>query len=389
MRTLDKGTLYWVTGLSGAGKTTIGNALYYELKKKQSSLVILDGDILKKLVGDSLGYSKEDRKKRAYYYSNLCKILTDQGISVIICTIAMYDEVREWNRNYIERYIEIFLKVDKKVLIQRDRKGLYSGQTAGTIKEVAGMDLEVEFPKNPDIIIENDGTKSVDECVEQIVQYNLKVQDTFSRDVVYWNQFYNKEGKNIQNPSDFAQFVLPYLKSGKRLMDIGCGNGRDSIYFAKNRILVTGVDASETAIEQLQKEQIENGHFVCDDFVTCKALYQMQYDYFYSRWTIHAISKRQEDELLQNITESLREDGLLLVEVRSINDELYGKGSLVEKNAYIYNSHYRRFIDKTEFRKKLENLGFEIISEEEKKGFSKTKESDPTLIRIIAKKKNK
>ena len=56
MRILDKGTLYWVTGLSGAGKTTIGNALYYELKKKQSSLVILDGDILKKLVGDSLGY---------------------------------------------------------------------------------------------------------------------------------------------------------------------------------------------------------------------------------------------------------------------------------------------------------------------------------------------
>ena len=63
MRTLDKGTLYWVTGLSGAGKTTIGNALYYELKKKQSSLVILDGDILKKLVGDSLGYSRRQKKE--------------------------------------------------------------------------------------------------------------------------------------------------------------------------------------------------------------------------------------------------------------------------------------------------------------------------------------
>ncbi len=60
------------------------------------------------------------------------------------------------------------------------------------------MDLEVEFPKNPDIIIENDGTKSVDECVEQIIQYNLKVQDIFSRDVVYWNQFYNKEGKTFR-----------------------------------------------------------------------------------------------------------------------------------------------------------------------------------------------
>ena len=52
---MGKGTLYWITGLSGAGKTTIGNALYYELKKKQDNLIILDGDILKKLVGNSLG----------------------------------------------------------------------------------------------------------------------------------------------------------------------------------------------------------------------------------------------------------------------------------------------------------------------------------------------
>ena len=103
---MGKGTLYWITGLSGAGKTTIGNALYYELKKKQDNLIILDGDILKKLVGNSLGYSQSDRKKRAYYYSNLCKTLTDQGISVVICTIAMYDEVRDWNRANIEKYVD-------------------------------------------------------------------------------------------------------------------------------------------------------------------------------------------------------------------------------------------------------------------------------------------
>lgn len=64
---MEKGILYWITGLSGAGKTTVGNALYYELRKYKDNVVILDGDILKRLVGDSLGYSKEDRKKRAYY----------------------------------------------------------------------------------------------------------------------------------------------------------------------------------------------------------------------------------------------------------------------------------------------------------------------------------
>ena len=137
---MGKGTLYWITGLSGAGKTTIGNALYYELKKKQDNLIILDGDILKKLVGNSLGYSQSDRKKRAYYYSNLCKTLTDQGISVVICTIAMYDEVRDWNRANIEKYVEIFLNVNKDILMKRDRKGLYSGQSAGKIENVAGME---------------------------------------------------------------------------------------------------------------------------------------------------------------------------------------------------------------------------------------------------------
>ncbi len=384
---MEKGTLYWITGLSGAGKTTIGNALYYQLREKQDNLVILDGDILKRLVGDSLGYSKEDRKKRAYYYSNLCKTLVDQGISVIICTIAMYDDVREWNRKHIERYVEVYLKVDKNILLQRDRKGLYSGQAAGKVKEVAGMDLDVEFPKNPDIIIENNGEKSVEECVKQITNYKVLVQDTFNRDVAYWNQFYEKDLKEIQEPSDFAKFVLTYLEPGKKLMDIGCGNGRDSVFFASNKMVVTGVDASETAISRLQKYNLVDSLFVCDDFVTCKALYQMQYDYFYSRWTIHAISERQEDELLRNITDSLKMEGLFFVEVRSTKDELYGQGEQIAKNTFIHNDHFRRFIDKDEFQEKLENLGYKIIYVEERDGFSKTNDSNPTLIRMIAKKK--
>lgn len=128
---MEKGILYWITGLSGAGKTTIGNALYYKLRQNKSNIIILDGDILKNLVGDSLGYSREDRKKRAYYYSNLCKTLTDQGISVVICTIAMFDEVRTWNRKKVEKYVEVFLRVKKETLVARDRKNLYSRQASG------------------------------------------------------------------------------------------------------------------------------------------------------------------------------------------------------------------------------------------------------------------
>ncbi|MDD5999635.1 MAG: adenylyl-sulfate kinase [Lachnospiraceae bacterium] len=385
---MEKGTLYWITGLSGAGKTTIGNALYYELKQKQDNLIILDGDILKKLVGDSLGYSKEDRRKRACYYSNLCKILTDQGISVIICTIAMYDSVREWNRENIERYVEVFLRVSKDILLKRDRKGLYSGHSKGKIVNVAGMDQGVEFPKHPDIIIENDGTRTVAECVKEIVEYDVKVTDTFNRDVEYWNQYYKEELNEIKQSSDFAKFVLPYMERRKKVMDIGCGNGRDSLFFVANGMEVTGIDASETAIRKLNQLHIENSLFVCDDFVTCKALYQMQYDYFYSRWTLHAISERQEEALLKNISDSIKKGGLLFIEARSVGDELYGAGKQVARNAFVYNDHFRRFIVKDELINKLEGLGFEMLYAEEEKDFSKTSTSNPMLIRIIANKKN-
>lgn len=384
---MDKGTLYWITGLSGAGKTTIGSALYYELKKSCSNLVILDGDILKTLTGDSLGYSREDRLKRAGIYSNFCKILTDQGISVIICTVAMFDSVRDWNRKYIERYVEVFLDVDKELLVKRDRKGLYSGQRAGKISDVAGLDLEVEFPKNPDIVIRNDGSVSLAECVRRILDVQIEEKDSYKRDVAYWNSYYKRKIEAIQKPSDFAKEVLSYMQEGKKLLDIGCGNGRDSVFFAKQKINVTGLDLSEEAIWQLDQLQLKHANFICDDFVSSKVLYQIQYDYFYSRWTMHAISEQQEDELLQNIYKSMKWGGFLFVEARSIHDDLYGKGKNVGGNAYIFNEHYRRFMDKRVFVNKLERIGFQIVSAVEDKGFSKTEDSDPVLIRIVATKK--
>ena len=383
---MEKGILYWITGLSGAGKTTIGNALYYELRKKKDNIVILDGDILKKLVGDSLGYTTEDRKKRAYYYSNLCKTLTDQGISVVICTIAMYDEVRDWNRKNIEKYIEVFLKVKMETLIKRDRKGLYSRQATGEVSNIVGIDQDVEFPKNPDIVVENDGLIKVNDIVDTILDYKLKVRDSFDRDVDYWNSYYKKNLAELQNPSDFALFASSYMESNKKIMDIGCGNGRDSLLFARNGLNVVGVDASKIAIDKLNSLNYENSPlFVCDDFVTCKALYQAQYDYFYSRWTIHAISEHQEDELLSNITSSIKSEGLLFIEARTIHDELCGKGEKISEYEYIHDDHYRRFIDKDKLIMKLDNLGYEIVYEEESDGFSKTNTSNPTLLRIVAK----
>lgn len=154
---MNQGTVYWVTGLSGAGKTTIGNILYQKIKEKKDNIVILDGDALRNVYGNDLGYTRDERNKGAYRNARISTMLAEQGIDVICCTISMFDDVRTWNRENIKNYVEIYLNVSLEVLKRRDQKGLYSGISSGKTNNVAGADLQVDLPKNSDIVIENDG----------------------------------------------------------------------------------------------------------------------------------------------------------------------------------------------------------------------------------------
>ena len=162
---LKNGTVFWITGLSGAGKTTIGKALYDQLLIDNKNLVILDGDVLKHIVNVE-GYSFDARLKKATSYSRLTKALADQGVNVIICTISMFDEVRNWNRENIQNYVEVFLDVDMSVLYYRNQKGLYSNLSDNN---VAGVNVEVQLPQNPDIVINNNGDISVSDCIKKII----------------------------------------------------------------------------------------------------------------------------------------------------------------------------------------------------------------------------
>ena len=168
-----KGTLYWITGLSGAGKTTTGKLLYNYLKSKKNNVVILDGDRIR-VIRDCQDYSLEMRKKTTYLDSLLFKELTDQGIDVIACTISMFDDCRAWNRENFENYREIYLKVPIEELIKRDQKHLYSRALRHEINNVMGIDQKFEEPKTPDLIIENYGDNSAEESVQKIIKkFNL------------------------------------------------------------------------------------------------------------------------------------------------------------------------------------------------------------------------
>lgn len=164
------GYVYWITGLSGAGKTTIGKLFFEKLKNEYPNTVFLDGDTLRQVFGDDLGYTKEERIKCAMRYGRLCDMLQKQDLNVVCCTISMFNNIRNWNRENIKNYREIYVRVSMETLVKRDQKGLYSGTSVEKHKEVTGIQFMAEEPQNPDLILENDGQLTPEQQVEKIFE---------------------------------------------------------------------------------------------------------------------------------------------------------------------------------------------------------------------------
>jgi len=159
----EKGTVYFFTGLAGAGKTTIGGLFYRRLREQERNVFLADGDQTRSIFGRS-GYSTEARRDAARRGFRLWRELAEQGIDVVVCSIAMYDEIRNWNRENIENYKEIYIRVTRETLYHRDQKQLYSSGR----KEVVGVDLPYDEPQNADVIVENDGQEAPEEIVARL-----------------------------------------------------------------------------------------------------------------------------------------------------------------------------------------------------------------------------
>lgn len=162
------GTCYWLTGLSGAGKSSIGTALFQRLRAVKPNVLFLDGDLLREVFGKTHAYDLSSRKALALTYGKLCRMLTQQGQDVVCCTISMFDEVRAWNRENIPRYREIYVRASMETLVARDQKQLYSKALRGEVKDVMGVDMDFEAPLRPDWVIENEGGELPDAIAEQL-----------------------------------------------------------------------------------------------------------------------------------------------------------------------------------------------------------------------------
>ena len=160
--------VFWITGLSGAGKSTIGERLSHRLRAAGRSTIFLDGDKLRGAIADDLGHPVEDRRRSALRNGRLCQLLADQGINVVCATISMFHEVQRWNRAHIPGYCEVFLRVPLAEVERRDPKGIYARAREGKAANVVGIDIAAEEPEAPDLIIENYGGLDADAAVQLI-----------------------------------------------------------------------------------------------------------------------------------------------------------------------------------------------------------------------------
>src|SRR6202050_328558 len=163
------GRVFWITGLSGAGKTTLGQELWTRLRAAGREATFLDGDALRAAIAEDLDHSVSHRRRSAMRNARLCQLLAEQGGDVVCATISLFHEVQRWNRENIAGYREIYLRVPMDELRRRDSKGIYARAENGNGRDVVGLDVLAETPEAPDLVLDNYGALDVGMAVERIL----------------------------------------------------------------------------------------------------------------------------------------------------------------------------------------------------------------------------
>jgi adenylylsulfate kinase-like enzyme len=143
----------WLTGLSGSGKTTIGKILYRELKPKLSNLVFVDGDTIRDIFLNDLGFDLSSRVTQISRVQNLVRFLEGQGLNVIVSALYSNPLLLRTNREIFSQYFEVYVETPMNVLEARDTKNLYRRSRDGLINNVVGIDIEWTPPQNPDLVV--------------------------------------------------------------------------------------------------------------------------------------------------------------------------------------------------------------------------------------------
>ena len=207
-------------------------------------------------------------------------------------------------------------------------------------------------------------------------------------DKEYWDKFYEHHSNrsDIFDCSTFARFCSDnfFNNTSKTIVDLGCGNARDAKHLARNH-LVYGLDQCINE-ELINSNKLPSLKLLKRDFVYDEYNFSESVDVFYSRFTIHSITEKDQKELLPKVYGLLGEGGLLCIEVRTIKDPKFGVGKHVCGTTYFNDGHTRRFIDSQEFLNEVLSLGFKLKYFNEQDNLSVYKDDNPVLMRIVLEK---
>jgi tellurite methyltransferase len=207
----------------------------------------------------------------------------------------------------------------------------------------------------------------------------------------YWNKFYKKVKFSNIKPSTFSKFCyFKFIKKTKKksILDIGCGNGRDSVFFYNKGLKVIGIDKSDVVIKINQSRFPKNKNllFYKKDISKSKLKKIGKFDFIYLRFFLHAINFKSQLKLFKNIQTIKNKDALLMLEFRTDKDPLINQGKKISKNE-TFTDHYRRFISVESVLKYFKSSSFRPVYIIEKRGLSKVKKDNPVLCRLILKSK--